>query len=260
AIIDVGEVLIADTITIKAEPKNILADGGKNSIITATIKDGSIVISNYSNEITFKIISDTSTYQDAKLSFNSGTWGIGELLTVTGEQYGSDGEAVIDLKPASDVGICTIEVTTVNSLGTTIMKTIKVGFYASEDHIELKAFPSKMLVEGDTCTVTAIVVDEGGNQVYTYEEDITFTILVGWPKTAKFTMTGTSSLTTTLINGSIFIDLIPQKVAGTVTLKATSFTGMTDITGYLNIPVITALTDLELALEPHISYVGNQVS
>jgi hypothetical protein len=260
ATIDVGETLIADTITITAVPKNILAAGDKDSEITATIKQGSTVISNYSNDVTFEIISVTSSLPDAFLSFNGGTWGIGEPLTLTGAQYGSDGVAVVDLKPASDVGICTIEVSTYNSDELLIVNTVKVGFYASEDHIELKAFPSKMLVEGDTCTVTAIVVDEGGTQVYTYEEDITFTILVGWPKIAKFALTGTSSLTTTLVKGEIPVVLIPQKEAGTVTLKASSFTGMTDITGYLNIQVVTALTDLELALEPHISYVGNQVS
>ena len=113
--------------------------------------------------------------------------------------------AVVQLLPASDVGICTIEVSTVNSLGTLIDNTVEVGFYSSEDHIELKAFPSKMLVEGDTCTVTAIVVDEGGTPVATYSGDITFTILVGWPKIAKFVLTGTSSLTTTLDEGQISI-------------------------------------------------------
>ena len=61
-----------------------------------------------------------------------------------------------------------------------------------------------------------------------------------------------------MINGLIDIYLIPQKEAGTVTLKASSFTGMTNITGYLNIPVVTTL--LELASEPNITYSGNQIS
>jgi hypothetical protein len=248
--IEVGSTLIADTITIKADPKNISAGGDIDSEITATIKQGSTVISNYDHDITFKIISDTSSLHNALLSFNGDTWGIGELLTVTGEKYGNDGVAVVNLKPASYVGICTIEVSTDTLVGSDpiLVKTIEVGFYSGEDHIELKAFPSKMLVDGYTCTVTAEVVDEGGNIVTSYNGDITFTILVGWPKIAKFALTGTSSLTQTVPAdpGGIIDDvvLISQSKAGTVTLKASSFTGMTDITGYLNIPVDINFLDL----------------
>jgi hypothetical protein len=256
ATIEVRDALIADTITIKAIPKNIFAGGINVSKITATIKQGSTVIINYSNPITFEIVSDTSSLQDAELYFKGSYYGINFPLIVSGGDY-DNGKVEVDLKSASDVGICTIKVSTVNSLGTLIDNTVKVGFYSTEDHIELIAVPLKMLVNGDTCTVTATVVDESGTPV-DYNEDITFTILVGWPKIAKFTMTGTSSLTTTLIGGSISIDLIPQKEAGTVTLKATSFTGMTDITGYLNIQVVT--TPLELAPEPNINYDVNQVS
>jgi len=115
-----------------------------------------------------------------------------------------------------------------------------------------------MLVNGDTCTVTAVVESENDLQVYGYNEDITFTILVGWPKNAKFAATGTSSLTKTLIGGETDIILISQSTAGTVTLKASSFTDITDISGYLNIPVVTTL--LELAPDPKINYDGNQVS
>ena len=260
ATIEVRAALIADTISLSAIPKNILAGGDADSEITAIVKQGSTVISNYKRDITFKIISDTSSSQNAELSFNSGDpYGLDFPLTVTGVQYGSDGIAVVDLKPASEVGICTIEVSTDNLVDPEpIVNTIEVGFYSSEDHIELSADPSKMLVEGDNCTVTAEVVDEKGILVTTYNEDITFTILVGWPKIAKFVMTGTSSLTQTLNKGETTVDLIPQKEAGTVTLKASSFTGMTDITGYLNIPVVT--TPLELAPDPNINYGVNQVS
>jgi hypothetical protein len=115
-----------------------------------------------------------------------------------------------------------------------------------------------MLVDGDTCKVTATVKDENDITVVTYEEDITFTILVGWPKIAKFTVTGTSSLTKTLTEGDTDVSLISQSTAGTVTLKASSFTDITDITGYLNIQVVT--TPLELAPDPKITYEENQVS
>jgi hypothetical protein len=130
-------------------------------------------------------------------------------------------------------------------LGVTIENTIEVGFYSGEHHIELTAKPSKMLVNGDTCKVTAVVEDEKGIQVDEYSEDITFTILVGWPKTAKFAATGTSSLTKTIIVGEdTTVILISQSTAGTVTLKASSFTDITDITGYLNIPVSISLINL----------------
>ncbi|MCJ7694023.1 MAG: hypothetical protein MUO40_01215, partial [Anaerolineaceae bacterium] len=259
ATIDVQDPLIADTISLSAIPKNILAGGDDDSKITATVKQGSTVISNYSNPITFKIISDTSSPPSASLFYNFFNYGTGPLTVPGGDV--DKGEVMVYLMPSSDVGICTIEVSTNNLVDLEpIVNTVKVGFYSIEDHIELKAFPSKMLVEGDICTVMATVVDEGGIPVVNYSEDITFTILVGWPKNVKFAATGTSSLTTTLTGGDIDIYLIPQKEAGTVTLKASSFTGMTNITGYLNIQVISALTDLELALEPHISFVGNQVS
>ena len=254
--IDVRDPLIADTITIKAVPKNILAGGFNNSEITATIKQGSTVISNYKNPITFEIFSDTSSSHDAKLFFNGYDY---DTLTVSGDEYGNDGEAVVYLKPASEVGICTIKVSTYN-LGDPIPieNTVKVGFYSGEHHIKLSAVPSKMLVNGDTCTVTAEVVDEAGTIVNSYNKDITFTILVGWPKIAKFIITGTSSLTKTLTGGETTVGLISQKDVGTVTLKASSFTGMTNITGYLNIPVVITL--LKLALNPNITYSENQVS
>ena len=246
--IEVGSALIADTITIKAVPKNILAGGiDVVSEITATIKQGSIVISNYDHDITFKIISDTSSLHDASLSFGSFFYYLNSPLTLEGDDYGNDGVAVVYLNPASYVGICTIEVSTDTLVGSDpiLVKTIEVGFYSGEDHIELEAVPSKMLVNGGTCTVTAIVVDEGETPVNTYNEDITFTILVGWPKIAKFTMTGTKSLTKTLTGGETTIDLISQSKAGTVTLKASSFTGVIDIIGYLNIAVEITLINLE---------------
>ncbi|HER24135.1 MAG TPA: prepilin-type N-terminal cleavage/methylation domain-containing protein, partial [Candidatus Atribacteria bacterium] len=258
-IIEVKAPLIADTISLSAIPKNILAGGMGVSEITATIKQGSTVIANYSNSITFKIVTDTSNLHDALLSFNSNTYPTNIPLTIDGVDYGSDGKVEeVYLTPASNVGICTIEVSTTNSSGTLINNTVQVGFYSSEHHIKLNAVPSKMLVNGDNCTVTATVVDEGGTPINTYNEDVTFTILVGWPKNAKFAATGTSSLTTTMVNGEISVGLIPQKEAGTVTLKASSFTGMTNISGYLNIPVVTTL--LELAPIPNIIYEGNQVS
>jgi len=243
ATIEVRAPLIADTISLSAIPKNILAGGFTNSIITATIKDGSTVISNYSNDVTFEIVTDTSDSQNASLLYDSINYGTGPLDVPGGDV--DNGEAVVYLSPSDDVGICTIKVSTYN-LGDPIPieNTVEVGFYSSEDHIELSAVPSRMLVEGDNCTVTAIVKDENGITVDTYNEDITFTILVGWPKIVKFAATGTSSLTTTMVNGEITVDLIPQKEAGTVTLKASSFTGMTDITGYLNIPVDTTLINL----------------
>jgi len=242
--IEVREALIADTITLKADPKNILAGGlgGTDGKITATIKQGFTVISNYNREITFEIISDTSTSEDAGLSLTFGG-DPHDILKVPGGDV-DYGVAEVYLKPATEVGICTVKVSTENSEGTLIENTIEIGFYSGEHHIKLEASPSKMLVNGDTCTVTAVVEDEDKHQVSAYNEDITFTILVGWPKNAKFAATGTSSLTKTLIGGETDIILISQSTAGTVTLKASSFTDTTDITGYLNIPVDINFLDL----------------
>jgi prepilin-type N-terminal cleavage/methylation domain-containing protein len=252
--IDVREALIANKITLKAVPKNILAGGETYSKITATIKDGTTVISNYNNPVTFEIVSDTSSPPNASLFYNLINYGTGPF-TVPGEDV-DNGEVVVYLIPASSVGICTVKVSTDNLIDPDpIVNTINVGFYSSEHHIRLTADPQQMLLDGNICTVTATVVDEDDTPINTYNKDITFTILVGWPKIAKFVLTGTSSLTQTILavpGGTIDVLLISQSKAGTVTLKASSFTGMSDITGYLNIPVVSTL--LELADIPYITY------
>jgi hypothetical protein len=251
ATIEVRSALIADNITLTAVPQNILAGGGNTSEITATVKQGTTTVSNYNNDIIFQIISDTSLSKDAVISFNSNNYATNVPLTITGIDYDNDGVAVVQLLPASNVGIVTIRVSTYNSLGTYIEKTINVGFYSNAHHIKLSAVPQKMLVNGETCTITATIVDASGNLVSNYNEGITFTILEGWPKNAKFALTNTSNLTQTVINGVIPVDLTSQNKAGTVKMRATSFTGTSTIEGYLNIPVGITLA---LAVSPPISY------
>jgi len=237
ATIEVRSALIADNITLTAVPQNILAGGGNTSEITATVKQGTTTVSKYNNDITFKIISDTSLSKDAVISFNSNNYATNVPLTITGIDYGNDGVAVVQLLPASNVGTVTIKVSTYNSLGTYIEKTINVGFYSNAHHINLSAIPQQMLVNGETCTITATIVDASDTLVSNYNEEITFTILEGRPSTVKFTLSNTSSLTQTVINGVSPVGLTSQSKAGTVKMRATSFTGTSTIEGYLNIPV-----------------------
>ena len=249
--IEVRSALIADNITLTAAPQNILAGGVNPSVITATVKQGATKVSKYNKDITFQIISDTSFLKDAVLSFNSSPYPFNVPLTITGIEYGNDGVAEVQLLPASNVGTATIRVSTYNSLGTYIEKTINVGFYSNAHHINLSALPQKMSVGGDICTVTAKIVDISNTLVSNYNESITFTILEGWPSNAKFTLTNTSNLTQTVINGVISVDLTSQSKAGTVKMRATSFTGTSTISGYLNIPVGITLA---LAVPLNISY------
>jgi len=249
--IEVRSALIADNVTLTAVPQNILAGGEDTSEITATVKQGTTTISNYNNDITFEIVSDTSSSEDALLSFNSNTYATNVPLTITGDNYGNDGVAVVHLKPASNVGTATIKVFTYNSLNEYIEEVVEVRFYSSAHHIELSAVPQKMLVNGDICTINAIIVDEYGTKVQNYNELITFTFLEGYPSSAKFFSADTMNLTKTVEDGVVDVVLVSQSIAGTVTLEATSFTGITDITGYLNIPVGI---NLELADPPNIAY------
>ncbi|GAG68053.1 unnamed protein product, partial [marine sediment metagenome] len=75
--------------------------------------------------------------------------------------------------------------------------------------------------------------------------------LEGWPSNAKFTLSNTSNLIQTVDNGVSPVELTPQSKAGTVEMRATSFTGTTTIEGYLNIPVGITLA---LAVPHNIEY------
>jgi len=249
--IEVKSALIADNITLTAVPQNILAGEGNASEITATVKQGTTTISNYNNDITFQIISDSSFLEDALLSFNSDTYATNVPLPIIGDDYGNDGVAEVQLLSASNVGTVTIRVSTYNSLGTYIEKTINVGFYSSAHHINLIAVPQKMSVGGDTCTVTAEIVDSSNTLVSNYNEEITFTLLEGWPSNAKFTLSNTSILIQTVDSGVSSVELTSQNKAGTVEMRATSFTGTSTIEGYLNIPVGITLA---LAVPDNIEY------
>jgi len=253
--IEVRSALIADDIILTAVPQNILTGGENTSVITATVKQGATTVSKYNKNITFQIISDTSFSKNAVLYFNFNTYATNVPLTITGNDYGNDGVAVVQLLPASNVGTATIRVSTYNSLGTYIEKTINVGFYSNAHHINLSAVPQKMSVGGNTCTVTANIVDISDTPVSNYNESITFTILEGRPSTVKFTLSNTSNLIQTVNNGVSSVELTSQSKASTVKMRATSFTGTSTISGYLNIPVGITLA---LAVPPNISY--NKIS
>ena len=230
--ITISDVLVADHITVSAIPQNIEVGGTETSNITAQVKtEDNIIVSTYVEPITFET------------TLGNFSNGIGSItLTIDNLDY-ENGIANVELFPPDTVGEATI---TVSSGGLT-SGSVEVGFYSSAHHIELIASPQKMLVNGDTCTITATIVDESGTQIFNYNEDITFTILEGWPSNAKFTLTNTSSLTQTVINGAASVELTSQSKAGTVKFEASSFNGTEYIFGYLNMPV--GIT-LELATPP----------
>ncbi|MBA7596940.1 hypothetical protein ES703_03934 [subsurface metagenome] len=234
--ITISDVLVADHITVSAIPQNIEVGGTETSNITAQVKtEDNIIVSTYVEPITFET------------TLGNFSNGIGSItLTIDNLDY-ENGIANVELFPPDTVGEATI---TVSSGGLT-SGSVEVGFYSSAHHIELIASPQKMLVNGDTCTITATIVDESGTQIFNYNEDITFTILEGWPSNAKFTLTNTSSLTQTVINGAASVELTSQSKAGTVKFEASSFNGTEYIFGYLNMPV--GIT-LELATPPNITY------
>ena len=230
--IEVRAALVANNIALTAEPQNIPVGGGisEASTIKAIIRKDLTIVSTYSNDITFEIILDTSTSGSARFSDTS------TYINLIGDDYGNDGEATVQLLPASNVGTATIKVSTTNSESTTIEETVQVAFYSDAHHILLSANPPKMEVLGgapDTCMVTATIVDEDGTKVQNYNELITFTFLEGYPSSAKFLAADTPSLTKTVDDGVAYVDLISQSVAGTAKIEANSL----GISGYLNRPV-----------------------
>jgi len=225
--ITISEALVASKITVSAIPQNIEAGGIETSSITAKVMtEDNIIVSSYVESITFET---TLGY------FSDGT----SIITLTIDDPDSDyenGIANVELFPSDTTGTAVI---TASSSGLTF-GSVEVGFYSSAHHILLSADPPKMEVSGgepDTCIVTATIFDEFDNKVENYNEEITFTILEGWPSNAKFTLSNTSILIQTVNSGVSFIELTSQKKAGTVEMRATSFTGITTINGYLNIPV-----------------------
>jgi len=222
--ITISETLVASKITVSAIPQNIEAGGIETSNITAKVKtEDNIIVSTYIEPITFET---TLGYFSNNIS----------TITLTVDNPESDyenGIANVELFPSDDIGEATITV----SSGSLTSGSVDVGFYSNAHHINLSAVPQNMLVGGKTCTITATIVDEFDNKVENYNEEITFTILEGWPSNAKFTLSNTSILIQTVDNGVSPVELTSQSKAGTVEMRATSFTGATTIYGYLNIPV-----------------------
>jgi hypothetical protein len=245
--IEVRAALVANNIALTAEPQNIPVGGGisEASTIKAIIRKDLTTVSTYSNEIIFEIISDTSSSQDASLSFSGNIY-----ITLMGNDYGNDGEATVQFLSSSNVGIATIKVSTTNSESTLIEETVQVASYSDAHHILLSAYPPKMEVLGgvpDNCIVTATIVDVSGTKVQNYNEEITFTFLEGHLSSAKFLSVGTISITVTANEGVAYVDLVSQNVAGTAKIRADS----SGIYGDLNIPVGI---NLELAATPNITY------
>lgn len=220
----VKEELTPYRIEVYAIPISIPAGGTDTSLITAKVMtEGNVMITSYNKSITF-----TTT---AGLFFNKDS-------TITTEDLGVtyvDGVATVELYPTLDAGTATIIVSSTVSEGPPaliITGGTEVGFYIGPDHIILSAVPQNISVSGQNCTVTAKIVDNNGNLVSDYKEDITF-VISPWPHTINFLKATTYILTQKVKKGIAIVTLISGIDAGTAVIDA--YSG--DISGTLNIPV-----------------------
>lgn len=234
----VKEELTPYRIEVYAIPTSIPAGSTETSTITAKVMtEGNVMITSYNNIITF-----TTT---AGLFFN-------EDITITTEDLGVtyvDGVATVELYPTLDSGTATITV----SSDSLFPGSTQVGFYIGPDHIILSAVPQNISAGGQNCTVTAKIVDNNGNLISDYNEDITF-IISPWPSTIMFLKATTYILTQKVKKGIATVTLISGIGAGTAVIDA--YSG--DISGTLNIPVGISLTLVVDDLSPAYSFTDTE--
>lgn len=199
--INISAALIPHHIKLFTVFPSVKADGIETSIITATVydEDGNKV-TNYSGTITF----DNS-----------------------GEGIFSDGSKIIDLIP--DNGVATVElssivpgtatVTVSSSDGLLVIpeEGVQVKFYGKASDIVLVASPPNIFIGGETCTITATIVDEQKVKVDDYEGTVNFSIPPG-DSSGKFN--GETTATSVVINGSAEVTLQSTLTTGIVTVEA----------------------------------------
>ncbi|PKP59124.1 hypothetical protein CVT91_07255 [Candidatus Atribacteria bacterium HGW-Atribacteria-1] len=228
-----------DHIEVHADPSSIKAGGKETSTITARVKDKKFIpITSYTKTITFK--TDKGYFPNS--------------LQVIDTDHGSvtyvNGVATVELSSyLYDItGIANISVTS-NYYGKIISGNTRVGFYSAADHIDLIAKPQSILTGGGsegTCTIIATIKD-GVTVVSGYTGTVTFTIEEGHPHVVKFTSTGKSSITVTVVSGVATIELKSKDIVGKAKIKAIASDGISDIESYLYIPVV-ANKNLEIFL------------
>jgi len=217
------EALTPDHIEVYAIPSSIPAGGTETSLITAKVMtENNITVTSYDKSVTFT--TTTGTFSNSKSSITT---------TFAG------GVATVELSPSDYSDTAEITVSSTVSDGQIITGSTQVGFYIGPDHILLSAVPQKVSVGGQSCIVTAKIVDYNGNLISDYNEDITFIISPWPPGPIKFAKATTYILTQKVKKGIATVILVSGSEAGTAVIDA--YSG--DVSGSLNIPV-----DINLSL------------
>jgi len=222
------EALTPNHIEVYAIPLSIPAGGTETSLITAKVKDYyEVTITSYIGSVNFT--TTAGTFPDDVTSFNTNF---------------VDGIATAVLTPTIEADTATIKVCSPSAFDCEIWGETTVGFYIGPDHILLSAVPQKLSVGGQSCILTAKIVDYNGNVISDYNKDITF-IISPWPDTIKFAKATTYILTQKVKKGIATVILVSGSEAGTAVIDA--YSG--DVSGTLNIPVGISLTLVENSVE-----------
>ena len=219
--LNIKSALIPHHIGVHAIPLTIPAGGTKTSLITAKVmSEGNVTVTSYNKPVTFE--TTAGSFSDSTTSFTTTT-------------NFTEGVATVDLYPSDNSETATITVSSTVSEGPpvlTITGDTEVGFYIGPDHIILSADPQKISVNGESCTVTAKIVDYAGTLIGNYNEDIAFSISP-WPTTIEFSKATTAFLVQKVKKGITTVTLKSGTDAGMAEIEA--FSG--NLFGSLNIPV-----------------------
>ncbi|MCK4240617.1 MAG: hypothetical protein KAX30_03270, partial [Candidatus Atribacteria bacterium] len=199
--INISEALIPHYIELYTVFPSVKAGGIETSTITATVydEDGNKV-TNYSGTITFN---------------NSGE-GIFSNGFKTIESIPDNGVATVELS-SIDSGTATVTVSSYDGLPFIPEGGLQVEFYGEAVDIVLVASPPYIFIGGETCTITATIVDEWGIKVDDYEGTVNFSITSGG-SSGEFN--GETTATSVVINGSAEVTLQSTLTTGIVTVMA----------------------------------------
>jgi len=209
--------LVPHHIEVYAIPSSIPAGGIETSVITAKVKDiNEVTITSYTGSVTFT--TTAGTFPGNVTSF---------------ETTFVDGIATAVLTSTIEADTATIKVCSPSASDIEIWGETEVGFYVGPDHILLSAVPQKLSAGGQSCIVTAKIVDYYGNLIGDYNEDITFIISPWPPGPIKFSKATTYILTQKVKKGIATVALKSGDDIGTAVIDA--YSG--NVSGSLNIPV-----------------------
>ena len=202
--------LVPHHIEVYAIPSSIPAGGTVTSKITAKVMtENNITVTSYIETVSFETTAGVFDSVDTKFTKGIATAVLSALT--------------------SPEATATITV----SSGSLITGSTQVGFHIGPDHILLNAVPQKLSAGGQSCILTAKIVDYYGNVVSDYNQDITFIISPWPPGPIKFAKATTYILTQKVKKGISTVILKSGDDAGTAVIDA--YSG--DVSGTLNIPV-----------------------